>query len=182
MWILDSAFRGGGMDLWHKDGTVQRIHHEYDPPFYLHLPDPDLHHGMIEALEEQYRAEPCTFTTIFGEHEGYAVFAGRPVAEAIEQQTQFAAQLFNVDVRRDQRFMAEQGVVPCCADPRRTGSPRTSTTAWAAWRSGSVMTRPETRPAPLSKSSAANAPSSCTVRSGTCSLLSSGSFLHLTRT
>ena len=71
---------------------------------------------MIEALEEQYRAEPCTFTTIFGECEGYAVFAGRPVAEAIEQQTQFAAQLFNVDVRRDQRFMAEHGIVPCSAD------------------------------------------------------------------
>jgi DNA polymerase I len=72
---------------------------------------------MLEALEEHYRAEPCTFTTIFGELEGYRVFAGRPVAEAVEQQTQFAAQLFNVDVRRDQRFMAEHGVIPCCADP-----------------------------------------------------------------
>ena len=123
MWILDSAFRNGGVDLWHKDGSVQKIHHAYDPPFYLHLPDPDLHHGMLEALEEHYRAEPCTFTTIFGKHEGYAVFAGRPVAEAIEQQTQFAAQLFNVDVRRDQRFMAEQGIVPCCADPEDRFSP-----------------------------------------------------------
>ncbi|MEI8331202.1 MAG: type B DNA-directed DNA polymerase [Methanomicrobiales archaeon] len=123
MWILDSAFRSRGVDLWHKDGTVQRIRHEYDPPFYLHLPDPDLHHGMIEALEERYRAEPCKFTTIFGEFEGYVVFAGKPVAEAIEQQTQFAAQLFNVDVRRDQRFMAERGIVPCCADPADRFSP-----------------------------------------------------------
>ena len=123
MWILDSAFRNGGVDLWHKNGSVQRIHHEYDPPFYLHLPDPDAHHEMIEALEEQYRAEPCTFTTIFGKREGYTVFAGRPVAEAIEQQTQFTAQLFNVDVRRDQRFMAEQGIVPCCADPEDRFSP-----------------------------------------------------------
>ena len=123
MWILDSAFRNGGVDLWHKDGSVQKIHHAYDPPFYLHLPDPDLHHGMLEALEEHYRAEPCTFTTIFGECKGYAVFAGRPVAEAIEQQTQFAAQLFNVDVRRDQRFMAEQGIVPCCTDPKDRFSP-----------------------------------------------------------
>ena len=123
MWILDSAFRSGGVDLWHKVGSVQKCHHEYDPPFYLHLPDPDLHHEMIEALEERYRAEPCTFTTIFGTCEGYRVFAGRPVAEAIEQQTQFAAQLFNVDVRRDQRFMAEQGIVPCCADPADRFSP-----------------------------------------------------------
>ena len=123
MWILDSAFRSGGVDLWHKDGSVQKIHHDYDPPFYLHLPDPDLYHELLEALEEHYRAEPCTFTTIFGECKGYAVFAGRPVAEAIEQQTQFAAQLFNVDVRRDQRFMAEQGIVPCCADPKDRFSP-----------------------------------------------------------
>ena len=123
MWILDSAFRGGGVDLWHKDGTVQKCHHEYDPPFYLHLKDPDLHHEMIEALEERYRAEPCTFTTIFGTCKGYRVFAGRPVAEAIEQQTQFAAQIFNVDVRRDQRFMAEQEIVPCCADPADRFSP-----------------------------------------------------------
>ncbi|MDP3397279.1 MAG: type B DNA-directed DNA polymerase [Methanoregula sp.] len=123
MWILDSAFRSGGVDLWHKNGSVQKIHNEYDPPFYLHLPDPDLHHGMIEALEEHYRAEPCTFTTIFGDCKGHAVFAGRPVAEAIEQQTQFAAQLFNVDVRRDQRFMAERGIVPCCADPADRFSP-----------------------------------------------------------
>ena len=123
MWILDSAFRNGGVDLWHKDGSVQKIHYEYDPPFYLHLPDPDAHHEMIEALEDHYRAEPCTFTTIFGERKGYAVFAGRPVAEAIEQQTQFSAQLFNVDVRRDQRFMAEGGIVPCCADPDDRFSP-----------------------------------------------------------
>jgi DNA polymerase I len=123
MWIFDSAFRNGGVDLWHKDGSAQKIHHKYDPPFYLHLPDPDLHHEMIEALEEHYRAEPCMFTTIFGKREGYAVFAGRPVAEVIEQQTQFAAQLFNVDVRRDQRFMAEQGIVPCSADPDDRFSP-----------------------------------------------------------
>jgi DNA polymerase I len=123
MWILDSAFRNGGVDLWHKNGTVQKIHYNYDPPFYLHLPDPYAHHEMIEALEEQYRAEPCTFTTIFGKHEGYRIFAGRQVAEVIEQQTQFAAQLFNVDVRRDQRFMAERGIVPCCADHEERISP-----------------------------------------------------------
>jgi DNA polymerase I len=115
MWILDSAFRGG-VDLWSKDGAVQRIHHEYDPPFYLHLPDPDAHHAMITALEEEYRAEPCIFKTIFGECKGYRVFAGRTVAEAIERQTQYAAELFNVDVRRDQRFMAEHGIIPCSSD------------------------------------------------------------------
>ena len=115
MWIVDSVSRGG-IDLWCKEGSVRMIHHEYDPPFYLYLPDLDAHHDMITALEEQFRAEPCIFRTIFGEYGGYKVFAGRAVAEAIEHQTLYAAQLFNVDIRKDQRFMAENGMIPCCAD------------------------------------------------------------------
>jgi DNA polymerase elongation subunit (family B) len=39
--------------------------------------------------------------------------AGRSVAEAIEQQTRYAAQLYNVDIRQDQRWMAEQDLFPC---------------------------------------------------------------------
>ncbi|MFA4861225.1 type B DNA-directed DNA polymerase [Methanoregula sp.] len=113
MWIVDSASRGG-IDLWCRERSVRVIHHEYDPPFYLYLPDPDAYHEMTTALEEEFRAEPCTFRTIFGEHEGYKVFAGRDVAEAIERQTMYAAQLFNVDIRKDQRFMAERGILPCC--------------------------------------------------------------------
>ncbi|WAC05936.1 MAG: type B DNA-directed DNA polymerase [Methanoregula sp.] len=122
MWILDSVYRGS-VDLWYKDGTIKKIRHEYDPPFYLYLPDPHPHHGMIAALESEYRAEECTFRTIFGDLEGYKVFAGRPVAEAIEQQTQYDAQLFNVDVRIDQRFMAERGIVPCCKENGSRFSP-----------------------------------------------------------
>jgi DNA polymerase I len=122
MWILDSVSRGG-VDLWYRDGTVKKVHYGYDPPFYLHLPDPHPHHGMIEALESEYRAEECTFTTIFGDRAGYKVFAGRPVAEAIEQQTRYEAQLFNVDVRIDQRFMAERGIFPCGTDHGSRFSP-----------------------------------------------------------
>jgi DNA polymerase, archaea type len=111
MWILDSVFRDG-VDLWYKDGGVTRQHHNYDPPFYLYLPDTHAYHEMIDVLEDQYRAKPCIFRTIFGEHEGFGIHADRSIAEAIERQTQFAAQLFNVDVRRDQQFMAERGIFP----------------------------------------------------------------------
>jgi len=39
---------------------------------------------------------------------------GRPdVAEKIELQTRYAAELYNVDVRLDQRYMAEQDLFPC---------------------------------------------------------------------
>jgi DNA polymerase I len=125
MWIIDSAYRGG-VDLWCKEGSVRVIHHEYDPPFYLYLPDPDAYHPMLTALEEQYRAEPCTFRTIFGENKGYKVFAGRAVAEAIERQTAYAAQIFNADLRKDQQFMAENGIIPCCSDMSTRFSPEIS--------------------------------------------------------
>nr|WP_321351661.1 type B DNA-directed DNA polymerase [uncultured Methanoregula sp.] len=123
MWIFDSAYRSGGVDLWCKAGSVRVSHQEYDPPFYLYLPDPDAYHPMITALEEEYRAEACTFRTIFGKREGYKIFAGRTVAEAIEHQTGYAAQIFNADIRKDQCFMAENGIVPCCNDIGNRFSP-----------------------------------------------------------
>jgi DNA polymerase I len=113
MWILDSSFHNG-VDLWCRDGSGATCrHHAYDPPFYLHLPDPSDHHEMLGALEEEYRAEPVRFTTTFGELEGFLVHGNRSVAEAIERQTRFTARLFNVDIRRDQQFMAEHSLVPC---------------------------------------------------------------------
>jgi DNA polymerase I len=112
MWILDTVFRSG-VDLWCKEGTVSCRHHDYDPPFYLYLPDPHAYHEMIDVLEERYRAEACTFRTIFGELDGFSVHADRCIAEVIEQQTRFEAQLFNVDVRRDQQFLAEHSLFPC---------------------------------------------------------------------
>jgi len=122
VWILDSAWRNG-VDLWYHDGRVKCRHHDYDPAFYLYLPDPPEHHAMIDALAERYRAEACTFRTLFGELEGFSIHAGRAVAEAIEQQTRGDAQLFNVDVRRDQRFMAEQDIFPCSEAGKSRYSP-----------------------------------------------------------
>ena len=124
MWILDSAYRDGGVDLWTKDnGPARKVHYPYDPPFYVTFSDPAACHGMIAALEEQYGAAECTVRTLFGEVPGYAVHAGREVAEAIERQAQYTADLYNVDVRRDQRFMAEQGFVPCTRDGEDRFSP-----------------------------------------------------------
>jgi DNA polymerase I len=126
MWIVDSAYRNGGIDLWTKDGAVTKVHHDYNPPFLIHFHDPPPHHEMIDALEERYGAEECTIRTIFGDLPGYSVYAGRDVAEAIEQQAAFDVQLFNVDVRRDQRFMAEKGIFPCSAENDSRFSPEFS--------------------------------------------------------
>jgi DNA polymerase I len=67
----------------------------------------------LEALESEHGAHECTFRTIFGEMDGYSVTGDRAIAEAVELQTSCAAQLFNVDVRRDQQYMAEHGIFPC---------------------------------------------------------------------
>ena len=126
MWIVDSAYRNGGIDLWAKDGTVTKVHHDYHPPFLIHFHDPPAHHDMIDALEERYGAEECIISTIFGDLPGYSVYAGHDVAEAIEQQATFDVQLFNVDVRQDQRFMAENGIFPCSAENDSRFSPEFS--------------------------------------------------------
>ena len=91
MWILDSAYRDGGIDLWTKDGAVTKIHYDYNPPFHVHFHDPHAHYEMIAALEERYDAKECNIRTIFGELPGYAVAAGRDVAEAIERQAQYGS-------------------------------------------------------------------------------------------
>jgi DNA polymerase I len=126
MWIVDSAYRNGGIDLWTKDGSVTKVHHDYNPPFLIHFHDPPSHHEMIDALEERYGAEECTIHTIFGDLTGYSVCAGRDIAEAIERQATFDVQLFNVDVRRDQRFMAEKGFFPCSGEDESRFSPEFS--------------------------------------------------------
>jgi DNA polymerase I len=113
MWILDSCYRKGGVELWSRGPQAAMAREEYDPPFCLHLPDPAAYWEMIDALSSQYPVEECRFRTIYGELDGYSIRAGRAVAEAIEKQTRFSAQLYNVDVRRDQRFMAERGIFPC---------------------------------------------------------------------
>ncbi|MDD1689008.1 MAG: type B DNA-directed DNA polymerase [Methanoregula sp.] len=123
MWIIDSAYRNGGVDLWTKEGSVTKVHHDYHPPFLIHFHDPPAHHAMIDTLEERYGAEECIIHTLFGDLPGYSVCAGRDVAEAIEQQAAYDVQLFNVDVRRDQRFMAEKGIFPCSADNDSRFSP-----------------------------------------------------------
>ena len=57
--------------------------------------------------------EECSFNTIFGKFEGHRIYASRTVAEKIEIQTRYSAELYNVDARQDQRYMAEKDLFPC---------------------------------------------------------------------
>ncbi len=112
MWIFDSYYKGC-VHLWARSGGLSRTSIDYPQSFYLHLKDSPAHGEMIEALESLYRVEECSFKTIYGPLNGHQIYAGRSVAEKIEMQTHYAAELYNVDVRRDQQYLAERDLFPC---------------------------------------------------------------------
>jgi len=68
---------------------------------------------MIEALESRFKAEKCSLRTIFGLFQGHQILRRQKVAEKIEIQTHHQAELYNVDVRQDQRYMAKHDLFPC---------------------------------------------------------------------
>jgi DNA polymerase I len=45
----------------------------------MHLKDPPAHQEMIEALESRFKAEECSFRTIFGAFQGHRIYASRKV-------------------------------------------------------------------------------------------------------
>ena len=112
MWIFDTYYKGC-VELWGRERGLSKVSAAYPPSFYLHLKDLATHREMIEALETRFRTEECSFRTIFGILQGYRIYANRKVAEKIEIQTRYAAELYNVDVRQDQRYMAEHDIFPC---------------------------------------------------------------------
>ncbi len=101
------------MELWGREKGLTKVSAAYPPSFYTHLDDPTGHMEMIEGLESHYEVEECNFRTIYGTLQGYRIFASRKVAEKIEKRTCYEAQLYNVDVRQDQRYMAEHDIFPC---------------------------------------------------------------------
>jgi len=79
MWIFDSYFMGC-VELWSRERALARARAAYPPSFYMHLKDPPAHREMIEALECRFKAEECSFRTIFGTFQGHRIYAGRKVA------------------------------------------------------------------------------------------------------
>ncbi len=111
MWILDTTVERDEVALWGPGGAVERA--PCPPSFLFTLADPVRHWELVEALDAAFGAEPVTVRTIHGEGPGWRVGAGREVAATVLRQTEFGAQCYNVDVRRDQRHLAEHGLLPC---------------------------------------------------------------------
>ncbi len=106
--LLDITRTGTGVDIWEKtDGHLSCTHHTLKPEFLLSFPDPHRYYELLDGLASEYPVTPCQITTIYGDEEGYRVQAGRDVAEKIEQQTLYQARLFNVDIRPEQIFCAQ---------------------------------------------------------------------------
>lgn len=112
MWIFDSYYKGC-VELWGRERGLRHDSFAYPHSFYMHLKDPAAHRDMIEALESRFGAEECSFRTIFGTLQGHRIYASRKVAEKIEIQTRHQVELYNVDIRQDQRYMAEHDLFPC---------------------------------------------------------------------
>lgn len=116
MWILDSCARGGQAEFWERGRGGRHVTLPALSSFLLHLPDPHSFRDMLEGLESRYRVEESTIRTIYGPLDGYRVWAGKDVAARIEEQTRYAAQVYDADVRPDLRLLAEKGRFPCSGD------------------------------------------------------------------
>ncbi|MCP1391517.1 MAG: type B DNA-directed DNA polymerase [Methanothrix harundinacea] len=113
MWIFDSYHRGA-VELWDRSrGPPKPFTFRYSPSFYLYLEDPHAHWEMIEGLESRFKVEECSFDTVYGPLDGYEIWAPKDVALKIEKQTRMQAQLYNVDLRLDQRYLADKALFPC---------------------------------------------------------------------
>ncbi len=60
---------------------------------------------MIQDPESRFRVEECSFKTIFGTSEGQKDFRQQ---KSGREDRDTSAELYNVDVRQDQRYMAEK--------------------------------------------------------------------------
>ena len=111
--ILDICRSKDDVSVWEiRNGSLAVTHHQIQPSFLVSFPDPHLHYSLIEGLESEFEVSECKFRSIYREYEGYSIQANREIAEQIEKQTRHLVHLFNVDIRPEQRFAAEQSVVP----------------------------------------------------------------------
>ncbi|WP_048098148.1 hypothetical protein [Archaeoglobus sulfaticallidus] len=81
----------------------------HDDSVLIHFPDKHGHAELVEDLETRYRVEEVTFRTIYGEKEGFRVYAPKRVAKKIEIQAP-EAEIYNADLRREVEYLAARGL------------------------------------------------------------------------
>ncbi|MBR1368494.1 hypothetical protein RJ53_02830 [Methanocalculus chunghsingensis] len=121
MWILDAAIDGGSIRFFGRGGERRRV--TYTPAFSFVIEDPHRHREMLDALDDRYGLSECRIETIFGVEDGYSIVASRRVAGLIEEQSGHTARIYNLDLRADQRFLAEAGITFCAVPGEDRFSP-----------------------------------------------------------
>ena len=114
MLILDVFPAKSGVNVWIKGKKTRRRLIKHEDSFLIHFPDEHKHAELIEDLETKYRVEEVTIKTIFGDKEGYKVFAPRRIAKLIEIQAP-EAEIYNTDVRKEVEFLAKRDL-SCLSD------------------------------------------------------------------
>jgi len=103
------------VNLWLKGKKAEKRYIRHESSFLIHFPDRHKHSELIEGLETKYRVEETTFKTIFGEKDGYRVYAPRKIARIVEKQAP-DAEIYNADIRREMEYLAERGL-SCISEP-----------------------------------------------------------------
>ncbi len=111
--ILDITRTNNGVMVWEKKNEkLIKTEHAVNPSFLLSFNDPHRWSSMLDGLSELYDVKSIKFRTIHGTEEGFRVFAGRDIVDKIEAQTGYQAKLYNVDIRPELLFAAENRIVP----------------------------------------------------------------------
>jgi hypothetical protein len=75
MRIFDSYYKER-VELWGRERGLSKVSTANPSSFYVQLKDPAAHREMIEVLENRYKAEECSFRTIFGTFQGHRIYKG----------------------------------------------------------------------------------------------------------
>jgi DNA polymerase I len=112
MWIFDSYYKGC-VELWGRERRSTKVGAAYPPSFYMHLQDPSAHREMIEALKTASKQKSVASGPSLAPSRATGSMQAGRWPEKIEIQIHHQAELYNVDVRQDQRYMAEHDIFPC---------------------------------------------------------------------
>jgi DNA polymerase I len=112
--VIDACCRDGNILTWERaNGKVTSRSVPWDRSFILDLAGEERHGDLLDGLSSLFRVDECHFRTLGGEREGYRIHAGRDIADAVERQAARDALLYDVDIRAEQQYCAQNGIVPC---------------------------------------------------------------------
>lgn len=113
-WLFDISHENDGLCLWVKQGGfVKQYHKEYKNSFFMCLPEGFDSSGLMTDAEADKLAKKETFRTIYGECRGWRIHSDKNFALELEKKTRYYAEFYNLDVRIEQKYLAENNLSLC---------------------------------------------------------------------